>query len=465
MSSGDMPQVTVPIKGMHCRSCEITLTDKFESLASVKKADVSLKNKSATLYGKHLPSEETIERIVESAGYTVGIEKEPWINKNAAVYKDVAIGAVLIVILGLFLGYSGITNIVGTGNLNSGGIYMALVVGLTAGLSTCMALVGGLVLGLSAKYAEKHPTATTAQKFRPHLFFNIGRIVTFFVLGGLIGMAGSAFQLQGNVLGLLTIAVGLVMLMLGLQLTNVFPRLSNGGLTLPPTLAKWLRVSERRDREYSHTNSLVLGAASFFLPCGFTQAMQLYAISTGSFVTGSLVMGLFAIGTAPGLLGVGALTSSFSGDKAKRFFRIVGVAVVAMAFVNLNNGFNLTGLQNPLNGAVDKIGGFFAKDENAAPASETSSDYVLKAKYAVASGMIPKEFTVKAGQSYVLEVDPLEDGVGCMSTVLIPRLNNDIQYLEKGKLVSLPFKADNPGTYKITCAMGVPHATLNVIKG
>jgi sulfite exporter TauE/SafE/copper chaperone CopZ len=463
-----MDKIVVPIKGMHCRSCEITLTDKFESLASVRKAEVSLKSKTATLYGKNLPSEGTIEQIVESAGYGVGYEKKPWIAKNTAIYKDLALGAVLITIIGIALGSSGIADIVGTGNLNSEGIYMALVIGLTAGVSTCMALVGGLVLGLSAKHAEKHPTATASQKFRPHIFFNASRIVTFFVLGGLIGMLGSAFQLQGMALGLLTIAVGIVMLVLGLQLTNLFPRLSNGGLTLPSGIARRLGISKRQNREYSHKNAAMLGAISFFLPCGFTQAMQLYAISTGSFMTGALVMGLFAIGTSPGLLGVGALTSAFSGEKAKRFFRIVGVAVVVMAFVNLSNGFNLTGLQSTHGNFSAFKFGTTATNKDSASAEQpgdNASDYVLKAKYAVASGMIPKEFTIKANQSYLLEVEALEDGVGCMSTVLIPRLNNNVKYLVKGETLSLPFKVEGPGTYKITCAMGVPHATIKVVEG
>ncbi|NCP77121.1 sulfite exporter TauE/SafE family protein [bacterium] len=41
------------------------------------------------------------------------------------------------------------------------------------------------------------------------------------------------------------------------------------------------------------------GALTFFLPCGFTLAMQAYAITTGSFITGALTMMAFALGTAP----------------------------------------------------------------------------------------------------------------------------------------------------------------------
>ena len=48
---------------------------------------------------------------------------------------------------------------------------MALLVGLTAGFSNRMALIGGLVISVASKYAENHPTETAFQKFRPHLIF------------------------------------------------------------------------------------------------------------------------------------------------------------------------------------------------------------------------------------------------------------------------------------------------------
>lgn len=462
-----MKELVLPIKGMHCRSCEITLTDKLELLKDVKKVDVSLRSKTATIYANNLPPSSAIKRAVAKAGYEIGYDKKPWLSKNADDYKDLLLGIVIVAVLGFVVSRIGIANI-NTGSIVSGGAVVALLVGLTAGFSTCMALVGGLVLGLSAKHAERHPTATTMQKFRPHIFFNLSRIITFFVLGGLVGVLGSVFQLQGSVLGLLTIVVGIVMLVLGLQLTNLFPRLNSGGITLPAGISKRLGFKNHNDKEYSHKNAAVLGAVSFFLPCGFTQAMQLYAMSTGSFTTGALVMGLFAIGTTPGLLGIGGLTSTVEGSFAKHFFKIAGVAVVTMAFINISNGYNLTGWQRP-----------FAKSSNTAtptkevtftlltgeaekpqPVDGSAADNKLRASYTLASGMVPAEFTVKANQSYMLEVLAKEDGAGCMSTILIPGLNNKVQYLQKDKTNKLPFKISKPGVYQITCAMGVPHGKI-----
>lgn len=466
-----MKDLTIPIKGMHCRSCEISLTDQLEKLPDVAKADVSLRTKTATIYGQHLPPQSAIKYAVYKAGYDIGYDEKPWLSNSAKDYKDVLLGVLIVALLAVTASRLDIANI-NTGSLATGGLLVPLFIGLTAGFSTCMALVGGLVLGLSAKHAEKHPSATSSQKFRPHLYFNLSRVASFFLFGGLIGVAGSAFQLQGSLLGALTILVGVAMLLLGLQLTNLFPRLGSG-LTLPPIVAKKLGLSNRRGKEYSHRNAAVLGAISFFLPCGFTQAMQLYAISTGSFTTGAIVMGLFAIGTMPGLLGVGGLTSTVQGPGAKRFFKIAGVAVVAMAFLNISNGYNLTGLPRPFSNANvvaevsekevtgTPVGG---KAEKAAPVDkQDASENILKARYTLASGMVPTSFNARANQSYTLEIKALEDGVGCMSTVLIPGLNNRVQTLVRGKTNKLEFKAKRKGTYQITCAMGIPHGVIRVV--
>ena len=61
---------------------------------------------------------------------------------------------------------------------------------------------------------------------------------------------------------------------------------------------------------YSDPRAAVLGVATFFLPCGFTQAVQVYALSTGSPLTAGAIMAVFAIGTAPGLLALAGLRPS-----------------------------------------------------------------------------------------------------------------------------------------------------------
>src|SRR3989338_2065238 len=137
------------------------------------------------------------------------------------------------------------------------------------------------------------------------------------------------------------------MLLLGLQTIGIFPRLERVKFTLPKALYKFVGIDTQKQSEYSNRGSFLLGGMTFFLPCGFTQAMQLYAISSGSPVIGALTMGVFALGTAPGLLGVGGLTSLIKGAFAKPFFKFVGLMVVALSIFNITNGLNLTGLTLP----------------------------------------------------------------------------------------------------------------------
>ena len=447
----------IPIKGMHCKSCIVMVADELSKIPGVKHVSVSLKTNSATIRYTDEPSDAQVEHAIESAGYIVGWEEKTLLSRDKTAYAQFVFSLVWIAIMFLLLkniGFNGI-NLNGISN-NKGAV--ALAMGITAGFSTCMALVGGLILGLSARYAEKHQLATPVQRFKPHLFFNLGRIVTFFVLGGVVGLFGSFFRLNNSITGLFTIAIGLVMLTIGLQLTELFPKLANKGITLPAGFAKFIGINQQKQKEYSHRNAMVLGGLTFFLPCGFTQAMQLVAIGSGSFVTGSIVMGLFAIGTAPGLLSVGGLTSIVKGNFAKAFFRFAGALVILLALYNISNGFNLTGYKfslpsQPLSGSIS------------APIDKNT--IVLKTVFTPGQStqdILPNTFTVETGKSYVLSVEAKGDGRGCMSTIMIPGVYNTPMLITKG-MITLPFKIDKPGTYNITCAMGIVRGSIMATEG
>lgn len=602
-----MKKTTVHIKGMHCRSCELLVEDELLKVKGVKQVHVDQKKGTAEIcYLNHLDNQE-VQHAIADAGYQIGKEeRKPWFSRNPDDYLQFSIMAFIVAILALIASDTGIFNLsIASGSYSS--LPIVFLVGLTAGLSTCMALVGGLVLGASARFAEKHPTATALQKFKPHLFFNLGRIISFFILGGVIGWIGSFMQLSSFSLGILTIGVGLVMLMLGLQLTELFPRISGINFTLPKGISRALGIQDNANKEYSHKNSMMMGALTFFLPCGFTQAIQLYAISTGNPLQASLSMGVFALGTTPGLLGIGGLTAVIKGAFAKPFFKFAGIIVVLLALFNISNGFNLAGfnlshltfasaaqaqsidanvtIENGVQ-TVRMVQGVFgykpntftvkkgmpvkwiidAKDQNtcastivsdqlkirktlvagenvfeftptetgpihfscimgmyrgqfnvvdsngaaaqaaplqaAAPvaarpaaggcnmgaggggcggcgggrkavptagptptlaAAQNQGDVqLIKTTYANFVDIQPSKFSVKAGQPVRMEVLANDDGVGCMSTIMIPGLINDPKLLEKGKTLTFNFTPTKPGTYDITCAMGVPRGTIQV---
>ncbi len=460
-----MYQRKISIIGMHCNACTIVVADELEKIPGVTSAKASLKNNSAIIEYSIDPSDEQLERAIKAAGYSIGSETKTFFTQDRSVIEQFIISILILALIFLIFRRTSLTSLNFQSLTDNSGL-MALAIGLTAGFSTCMAMIGGLVLGMSARFSEKHPSATAIQKFRPHLFFNSGRIVAFFVLGGFLGVFGSVLKINSSVTGLLTIVVGFVMIILGLQLTELFPKLTNKGITLPSGVAKALGLKKRGTREYSHKNAMALGAVSFFLPCGFTQAMQLLAISSGSFLTGALVMGLFAIGTTPGLLGIGALTSSVRGWFANSFFRFVGVVVVVLAIYNISNGMTLAGyrisFERPQATSTSKIIQNKQPDSNST--SQTEEPIILTTSFNISQDIKPNTFNVEVGKPYILEVNATEAGVGCMSTIMIPGIYKTPLLITKGK-IQLPFTITKPGSYEITCAMGIPRGVLNASEG
>jgi len=240
--------------------------------------------------------------------------------------------AFLFVMLFVLLQKMGVVNFVNAKEMTYG---TAFLIGIVASLSSCMAVVGGLVLSMSATFAKE------GDRIRPQIFFHVGRIVSFFLLGGMVGAIGSAFQL--NVFGsfILGMLVGIVMLIMGINLLDVF----HGAKRLQPAMPKVLSKHAMKASNMAHTATpLLVGVATFFLPCGFTQSMQIFALSTRDFLTGGLTMLAFALGTFPALAvlsfsGVGIAQGRNKGI----FFKTAGLVVIAFAVFNILNSLVVIG--------------------------------------------------------------------------------------------------------------------------
>ena len=224
--------------------------------------------------GAPLPPTVRVEAAIRSAGYEPGTPS--WLTSEVSTRITVALSWLAIgtvFLAGTFLGVGGLV-----GDLASpsrGGLLLVLVLGLTAGFSTCMAMVGGLVLGFSASHAaartrDGQPLASFVTRMRPQVAFNVGRIVGFGVLGAALGSLGSVVGLPTRMIGALALAVAVVMFLLGVRLTGVSPRMAAWSPRLPAGLAGLLGLDAAAGRPYSHTRTALVGAATFFLPCGFS---------------------------------------------------------------------------------------------------------------------------------------------------------------------------------------------------
>ncbi len=329
------------VHGMHCNSCVLMIESELRDLPQLTKVKSSLKHHSVEVvgnFGNQAPEQIAEELTVplKSHGYTVSVSKQ----QHQAKWRDFKIAAPIAVAFAvLFVGLQkmGIVNLVSAGNVSYGTTF---IVGVIASLSTCMAVVGGLVLSMSATFAKE------GDKVRPQLMFHGGRIVSFFVLGGVIGAIGSAFTLSSTATFILGLVIAAVMLILGINLLDTF----HWAKKLQPSMPKFIAKHAHGVSKLNHTlTPLAVGVATFFLPCGFTQSMQLYTLTTGSFIAGGLTMLAFALGTLPVLALISF--SSFSIQKSSKagvFFKTAGLIVIMFALFNLINSLVVIGLIPPV---------------------------------------------------------------------------------------------------------------------
>jgi len=444
--TADLLRVRLPITGMTCAACERRVTKALSAVAGVESATVSARSGNATLtVAGEIPWGE-IAVAVEQAGYSVG--RSPWFTRDSRTWRRALIAVLLVGVAAWLLFVVGVGDLGSRlGDPGSGGLALVLVLGLTAGVSTCMALVGGLVLAVSANREEAGRTSGFA-RWRPHLAFHAGRVGGFFVLGAVLGAVGARFSLPDQVQALVVVVIGVAMALLGLRLTGLSPRLAGWSLALPES---WSRsVSADAAKPYSDLRAASLGAATFILPCGFTQIVQLYAMTTGSPLRAGTVMAVFAIGTMPGLLALAGLPMFASGERRTKVLAVVGVALMVFAVVNLSAAAGLLGLTSPRSAAV--------------AANGVSPNVALKAGGQVvtmaqnARGYLPDATVVYAGVPITWVVTS-ESEYTCAS--YLRAVGSDWKYNLKTGVNTISLPALRKGeAFDFSCVMGMYSGSL-----
>lgn len=450
---------TISIKGMHCRSCELLVESHLKDLENVERVDVNHSSGEARVFYKgERPSDEILTAAIMKSGYEVGKEeKKPFIDLSSENLWLLTGASAIIFAIAMLLRIFGINDINLGRDISEPGLGMVVLIGLVAGISTCMAIVGGIVLSLSAKFAEKHPTASAKERLKPQLAFIVGRIIGYAILGGFLGLIGSAFKMSSSFNAVLTLIVGALMLFIGLQLTELFPRLKNISFSLPPKLAKSLGFNKKQSG-YNHRQAAIVGALTFFLPCGFTQAMQVYAISRGGFFEGAIIMSLFALGTAPGIFGIGSLAATVKKSGRNLFFRTAGIAIILFAIFNISNSYKL------LNTSQISLGALF-KQEEKSPKISVDPNVVIEDGVQIVRmteynrGYKPNSFKIKKDVP-VRWIINAEAPYSCAAALIVPKLKIQ-KFLEAGENI-IEFTPTESGPLKFSCSMGMYTGVFNV---
>lgn len=328
---------TFHVSGTHCPSCKIFIEDTLNEQIGIKSTQVDLKRETVSfetdLDDSQYKLAEVLTEKIKHNGYELSVEKKVRENKNGGViWKALPIGLAFLALF-FFIQKSGILNFGLGGTVTP---VTSFIIGLIASVSSCLAVVGGLVLSLSATVSQDK-----VSDVRPMVLFHVGRLLSFALLGGALGTLGSAIGVSFTFTAILGIIASVVMILLGLNLVGVLER---AHITLPASTFRFFQ-----NVEHKTAAPFVIGAGTFFLPCGFTQAMQVVALSSGSFFSGLLIMTTFALGTLPMLALLSFGSASFAGSRhAPLFFTTAGVVVVGLGAFTLLAGLAGLGIITPL---------------------------------------------------------------------------------------------------------------------
>ncbi|MDW8279808.1 MAG: sulfite exporter TauE/SafE family protein [bacterium] len=438
------------VEGMHCRSCEILIEEKILQIKNVKNVKAfSSENKVIIEYENSYPSIFELNNLFKKEGYKF-FDDVRNTNNNLSIDWNFLIG-VLILIFGIWFTLNKL-NLFSSFSLNSNSsLIMFFILGLVAGFSTCGSLVGSLVLSLSKKWNNYY----SQNIWEPYIMFNLGRILSYGFLGGLLGFLGQKISLSLGFGVFFTILISIVMIILALDMLNI-KLIYKFKIGFPKFLSKLTFKSLNLNNYYA---PFLTGALTFFLPCGFTLTAQSFALISGSFIKGAMIMFLFSLGTLPSLVLISISSVKILNSASfwsNKFSKVIAVIILIFAFYNINSQLNVLGFLS--------FNDLFLKNinqENNNLPSIVDGKQIIKMN-AYGFNYSPNYFIVRAGIPVRWEITN-KGSSGCTNVIVARNLFNDQINLMSNQKVVKEFIPQIPGKYKFSCWMGMVSGIIEVV--
>lgn len=424
------------LEGMTCVGCETRLEKKLGALTGVLsvKANYSKNNVEIHFNEKEIKKESIIKAIEKLDYKVINVS-----NKKGSVNQ--VIGIVILVlafylIINSTVGFNFIPQI----NQNMG-FGILFVVGLITSLH-CIAMCGGINLSQCVAYKFEENEQNKLKKLKPSLLYNLGRVVSYTIIGGVVGAIGSVLSFTGAAKGIVAILSGVFMVVMGLNMLNIFPWLRKFNPRLPKFLGKIAASNKGGSPFY-------VGLLNGLMPCGPLQAMQLYALGTGSFFVGAFSMFMFSLGTVPLMFGFGALSSFLSSKFTQKMMKVSAVLVMLLGVIMLTRGLSLSGVNTAL-----------ATSNSASNAAKVEGNVQVITSKFTSGSYAP--ITVQKGVPVKWIVSITQDDLnGCNNTVIIPKYNITKKLVAGDNEIN--FTPNQEGTITYTCWMGMIRSTIRVV--
>ncbi|MEV4376103.1 sulfite exporter TauE/SafE family protein [Streptosporangium sp. NPDC049644] len=357
--------------------------------------------------------------------------------------------------------------------------------GLVAGTTSCAAMQGGLLTGLSSGGRSACSgglgglapgPSNPAKPSSPAAvaLFLAGRAGSHVAAGALLGLAGSAVQLGPQLRAALLVVAGIAVMIFGIRTfgRERDPGPGGHGCEQAPRSGEpdggrgpdgpdgadgaadgrvsWRgalsRITAPRPR------AVALGAATVLLPCGVTLSVEMVAVSSGSALGGAAVMAGFVAGTAPAFALLGLILRRAA---TTRLAALAGVVALAAGLWTVSSGLRLGGWL-PGSGGPALAAGLPAPGTDGPAEAATRSGGVRRIEiWATRDGYRPGVVTARAGVPTEL-VFHLGGDPGCTRTLTVD-----------GRDVALPatvrLGARDAGSLRYSCSMGMYVGFVNFV--
>lgn len=206
---------------------------------------------------------------------------------------------------------------------------LMFVSGFLGGFGHCIGMCGPVVAA--------HALNSSGPRLLPHLVYNLGRITTYTIVGGIMGFTGSfagVIHPVENFQNILMAAIGALMVCMGLAVGGWLPIAAGRGRCGWGRIGSLIGfVADSGSVGAFFPIGLVLG----FIPCGMSYTAFIAAAGAGvragspveGFLRGALMLLLFGLGTAPALLLLGKIVSVLGQSTRLRLYRASSIAMIA----------------------------------------------------------------------------------------------------------------------------------------
>lgn len=424
------------VLGMTCNNCKTKIEKTLKSTIGIKTASVDLKTKSIKLdYDSSVISLKEIKEIVKDLGYEIRESLSTNENKDNKIWLSIGTALVLFMIVNRMVPDFSIL-------LTSGyklNIIMLFVIGITTSFH-CVTMCGGLAL---SQVVSKN------DNLKRNIMYNLGRVISYTVLGGVVGFIGAGITLNNSFFSVIPIILGVFMIGVGL---------SNAGIISLGRIKFLGKFNEKliklRSKLSNDKGPFVLGLLNGFMPCGPLQLMQIYALSTGSFIEGALAMLAFSLGTVPLMLGLGVFINKLSINSRELVFKVGGYLIVVLGISMMMNGLSTIGVNTSIGNNKD--------------VSAYENKAVIEDGYQVVNIEVGQrsydDIVVQKGIPVKLVMNVASGNLtSCNYAINISEYGITTGLSEGENIIE--FTPDEEGTFTYSCWMGMIRNTIKVIDG